>query len=81
MVNVAGVKKVVRGLALVAATLLVAPPLPAHASSRSERDRQAEIQQEIERLRGELDEVAGDEAHALADLRVTQRRKAEERRS
>jgi murein DD-endopeptidase MepM/ murein hydrolase activator NlpD len=40
--------------------------------------RQQEIQDEIERLREELDEVAADEAAALADLRVTQRRKAEE---
>jgi murein DD-endopeptidase MepM/ murein hydrolase activator NlpD len=61
---------------LVVVTVLVAPPLTAHASPES--DRQAEIQAEIEQLRGELDEVAADEAEALADLRVTQRRKAEE---
>ena len=71
-------RKVARGLAVVVAAVLVAPPLAAHASDRTGQDRQAEIQQEIERLRGQLDEVAGDEAEALADLRVTQRRKAEE---
>ena len=70
--------KVARGLAVVLAAILVAPPLAAHASDRTDRSRQAEIQQEIERLRGQLDEVAGDEAEVLADLRVTQRRKAEE---
>ncbi|MEA3056446.1 MAG: hypothetical protein QOD30_1878 [Actinomycetota bacterium] len=63
---------------MLVAAVLIAPPLAAHASDRTDRNRQAEIQQEIERLRGELDEVAGDEAEALADLRVTQRRKAEE---
>ena len=75
MANVAHVKRGVRWLVLVVVTVLVAPPLTAHASPES--DRQAEIQAEIEQLRGELDEVAADEAEALADLRVTQRRKAE----
>jgi murein DD-endopeptidase MepM/ murein hydrolase activator NlpD len=76
---VAGVKKAARWLALVVAVVLVAPPLAAHAATaQSEAARQADIQQEIERLRGELDEVAGDEADVLADLRVTQRRKAAE---
>jgi murein DD-endopeptidase MepM/ murein hydrolase activator NlpD len=70
------VNKGVRWLVLVVVAVLVAPPLAAHASPES--DRQAEIQAEIEHLRGELDEVAADEAAALADLRVTQRRKAEE---
>lgn len=77
MVNVAGVKKVANWLALVIAVVLLAPPLAAHATE-PDPSRQAEIQQEIERLRGELDEVAGDEAAVLADLRVTQRRKAQE---
>ena len=70
-------KKAARGLALVVAVVLVAPPLAAHAVT-ADPGRQAEIQQEIERLRGELDEVAGDEADVVADLRVTQRRKAGE---
>jgi murein DD-endopeptidase MepM/ murein hydrolase activator NlpD len=73
------VTRVARGLAVVIAAILVAPPLAAHAATtRTDPNRQAEIQQEIERLRGQLDEVAGDEAEAVADLRVTQRRKAEE---
>jgi murein DD-endopeptidase MepM/ murein hydrolase activator NlpD len=61
---------------LVVVAVLLAPPLAAHASPES--DRQAEIQAEIDQLRGELDEVAADEAEALADLRVTQRRKQSE---
>ena len=80
MVNVAGVKKGASWLALVIATVLVAPPLGARAATPGP-SRQAEIQQEIERLRGELDEVAGDEAEVVADLRVTQRRKAQEQAS
>ncbi len=44
----------------------------------TEAERQREIQAEIERLRDELDEVADAEAEVLAELRVTQRRKAEE---
>jgi murein DD-endopeptidase MepM/ murein hydrolase activator NlpD len=72
------VRKVARGLAVVVVAILVAPPLAAHATTRTDPSRQAEIQQEIERLRGQLDEVAGDEAEVVADLRVTQRRKADE---
>jgi murein DD-endopeptidase MepM/ murein hydrolase activator NlpD len=72
------VKRAARGLAVVVAALLVAPPLAAQATTRTDPSRQAEIQQEIERLRGQLDEVAGDEAEVVADLRVTQRRKAQE---
>jgi murein DD-endopeptidase MepM/ murein hydrolase activator NlpD len=71
------VRKVALGVVLAMATSLVAPPFAAHAAT-PDPSRQAEVQQEIERLRGELDEVAGDEAEVVADLRVTQRRKVEE---
>jgi murein DD-endopeptidase MepM/ murein hydrolase activator NlpD len=71
------VNKAARWLALVVAAVLVAPPLAAHATT-PDPSRQAEIQQEIDRLRDQLDEVASDEAEVVADLRVTQRRKAEE---
>jgi murein DD-endopeptidase MepM/ murein hydrolase activator NlpD len=65
----------------VAAVLAVAVVVAAAgqgSGATTASDRQQEIQAEIERLRGELDEVAADEAAALADLHVTQRRKAEE---
>jgi murein DD-endopeptidase MepM/ murein hydrolase activator NlpD len=77
VVIVAGVKKVARWTGLVVAVVLLAPALGAAAAS-SGADRQHQIQQEIERLRTELDEVAADEAEVLADLRVTQRNRAEE---
>jgi len=74
---VAGVKWLARSLGLVLAVALTAPPLIAHAE-QAPADRQAEIRNEIERLREELDEVAAEEAGVLAELRVTQRRRAEE---
>lgn len=58
-------------------TLAALVPTPG-AFAATEAERQREIQEEIERLRGELDEVAADEAAVLADLRVTQRRMNEE---
>lgn len=48
------------------------------AGAATEAERQREIQEAIQQLREELDEVAAEEAVVLADLRVTQRRKAEE---
>ena len=62
---------------MVTAVALLATPLAAGAAT-SHEDRQQAIQQEITRLRAELDEVAADEAEVLADVRVTQRRRAEE---
>lgn len=76
MVIVAGVKRGAQWLALAVALALVAPPLGAGAASEAERQR--EIQEEISRLRDELDEVAAEEGEVLAELRVTQRRKAQE---
>lgn len=70
-------KKGAAWLALSVSVALLAPPVVAHAAA-SETDRQREIQTTISRLRDELGEVAANEAELLADLRVTQRSKAEE---
>ena len=80
MVTVAGVRIVARWLAPVLAALVVVAALTqgTGAFAATEAERQREIQAEIERLRENLDEVAAEEAAVLADLRVTQRRKAEE---
>ena len=80
MVTVAGVKVVARWLAPVLAALVAVGALTqgTGAFAATEAERQREIQAEIERLRENLDEVAAEEAAVLADLRVTQRRKAEE---
>ena len=69
-------KKAATWLAVALAVVLVAPPMAAHAARGAERQR--EIQQEISRLREELDEVAAEEAEVVAELRVTQRRKTAE---
>ena len=78
MVTVARVRIVARWLAPALAALVAVAALTQGAFAATEAERQREIQAEIERLRNELDEVAADEAAVLADLRVTQRRKAEE---
>lgn len=80
MVTVARVRIVARWLAPALAALVAVAALTqgTGAFAATEAERQQEIQAEIERLRDELDEVAADEAEVLADLRVTQRRKAEE---
>jgi murein DD-endopeptidase MepM/ murein hydrolase activator NlpD len=74
------VKKVATWLALVVTVALVAPPLTAFAASTTSTttDRQQEIQDTITQLRDSLDEVAASEAGVLADLKVTQRRRAAE---
>jgi murein DD-endopeptidase MepM/ murein hydrolase activator NlpD len=74
------VNKVARWLAPAFAALVAVATLAPKdvAFAATEAERQQEIQAEIGRLRDELDEVAADEAEVLADLRVTQRRKAEE---
>jgi murein DD-endopeptidase MepM/ murein hydrolase activator NlpD len=77
--NVAGVKNGARWVAAALAALVtVFAVAPALGGAATASERQREIQREIERLRGELDEVAADEAAVLADLRVTQRRREEE---
>ena len=80
MVSVARVKNGARWLAaaLVAVLAVGALTLGNGAGAATEAERQREIQEAIEQLREELDEVAAEEAAVLADLRVTQRRKAEE---
>ena len=80
MVTVAPVNTVARWLAAALAAVLAVGALTtgSGAGAATETERQREIQEVIEQLREELDEVAAEEAAVLADLRVTQRRKAQE---
>ena len=64
--------------AAVVALLVAAAVAPGLGAAPASPGRQRDIQTEIERLREELDEVAADQATVLAELRVTQRVKAEE---